>query len=127
MPYETRVPLRFDDFDAAGHVNNARYATLFEEARIDFFRDVLDRELREVESVVAHLEIDFREPITFGADPTVRVTVESVGETSLTLGYAVERGGKTAATGETVLVAYDFAAGEPRRVPDSWRERLDAD
>jgi acyl-CoA thioester hydrolase len=124
--YETTVPLRYDDLDTAGHVNNARYATLIEEARIDFFAEALGVDLREVGIVVARLEIDFERPLRFGADPTVRVGVGSVGETSLTLDYEVRKGGEPAASGETVLVSYDFAAGEPKPVPREWREELAA-
>jgi acyl-CoA thioester hydrolase len=35
------VPVRYDDLDTYGHVNNATVATYCEEARIDYFREVL--------------------------------------------------------------------------------------
>ena len=34
--HKTKIELRFADIDAFGHVNNAVYLTLFEEARWEF-------------------------------------------------------------------------------------------
>jgi len=124
MAYETTVPLRYDDLDTAGHVNNARYATVLEEARIDYFRDVIGDELEQVESVVARLEIDFERPLTLDADPTVSVEVTNIGETSLTIASAIRADGVCAASAETVLVAYDFEKQSPRPVPEKWRRAI---
>jgi acyl-CoA thioester hydrolase len=33
----TDVPVRWSDMDAYGHVNNARFLTLYEEARVAMF------------------------------------------------------------------------------------------
>jgi len=42
MNFETEVALRFDDLDTYGHVNNVRYGTYLEEARIDYLAEALD-------------------------------------------------------------------------------------
>ncbi|MFC6975463.1 acyl-CoA thioesterase [Halomicroarcula sp. GCM10025709] len=34
--YTTEVSVRYDDLDTYGHVNNVRYGTYLEEARIDY-------------------------------------------------------------------------------------------
>jgi len=41
--YTTEIDVRFRDIDAMGHVNNAVYATYIEQARTEYFRDVLRR------------------------------------------------------------------------------------
>jgi len=43
--YTTDIDVRFRDIDAMGHVNNAVYATYIEQARTEYFRDVLDADL----------------------------------------------------------------------------------
>ena len=37
MRYVYESPLRWSDMDAYGHVNNARFLTLYEEARVALF------------------------------------------------------------------------------------------
>ena len=40
--HTARLPVRWGDQDPLGHVNNARFFTYFEQARIDYFDAVLD-------------------------------------------------------------------------------------
>src|SRR5512135_179026 len=64
--FKTPVAVRFKDLDAMGHVNNAVYATYFEEARAAFARQVLGlTRLDDFDFVVARLEIDFRRPVRY--------------------------------------------------------------
>lgn len=121
--YEVDVDVRFRDLDPMGHVNNAVYASYLEHARTAYFEDVLDVPLPEVDTVLAHLELDFRRAVELRDDVTVATRVPSLGESSVTMEYAVRADGATAATGETVQVAVDDA-GSPRPLPDAWRERI---
>ncbi|MEZ3115840.1 acyl-CoA thioesterase [Halobaculum sp. MBLA0147] len=122
MPLETTVAVRYRDLDPMGHVNNAVYATLFEEARNAFFREVVGTELAETDAVLASLSVEFHAPVD-GTDPVpVAVWVPTLGETSCTFGYEVRTAdGDRAATGETVLVTLDDD-GEPVPLPDALRE-----
>ena len=40
LVFETRMPVRWGDMDAMGHVNNATYFRYMETARIDWFRSI---------------------------------------------------------------------------------------
>ncbi|PSP78619.1 acyl-CoA thioesterase [Halobacteriales archaeon QS_1_68_20] len=123
--FETEVPVRFRDVDAMGHVNNAVYATYFEEARAAYFREVIGVELSAVDSVLASLSIDFHAPVTADDRLTVGVSVPDLGESSIPMEYEVRKDdGTLAATGETVQVAYDRETGESRSAPDAWREAI---
>src|SRR6476661_6028592 len=66
--------VRFGDIDALGHVNNCRYLTYLEDARIAMFRLDPMREGREPLNglVIARHEIDYKRPLLFGPD-SVRV------------------------------------------------------
>jgi len=70
--YTTDIDVRFRDIDAMGHVNNAVYATYIEQARTEYFRDVLDADLSALATVLASLSIDFRRPVEL-TDGTVSV------------------------------------------------------
>jgi acyl-CoA thioester hydrolase len=125
--FQTEFRVRFRDIDAMGHVNNAVYSTYLEQARADFFREVLGETLSEVGSVLASLSIDFRAPIDPDDRVTVHLTVSSLGTSSITMAYEVRRGdGAVAATAETVQVVYDRESESSRPIPDAWREAIEA-
>lgn len=122
--YTTEFDVRYRDLDPLNHVNNAVYATYLETARLEYFRSVVGRSLAEGESVLAHLSIDFRRPITLGDAVTVGVRVTDVGRSSIGMEYEVRADGEVAATAETVMVAVED--GEPRPVPEEWRAAIEA-
>lgn len=120
--YETEVPVRFQDLDVAGHVNNAVYVTYLEEARVDYLKDVLNVELDELNAVVANLEINYRRPIQELGDVTVAVRTLEPGTSSVPMEYEIRVGDEVVATAETVMVTVDYETGETYPVPDEWRE-----
>ncbi|WP_435115470.1 acyl-CoA thioesterase [Halolamina sp. C58] len=128
MSYETTVGVRFRDIDAMGHVNNAVYASYAEQARVDYFADVLDTDLSAVSSVLARIEIDYHRPIELDDGPvTVAVDVPRLGESSLPMTYEISDGdGNLAASVESVQVAYDRDAEESVPIPEAWREAIES-
>jgi acyl-CoA thioester hydrolase len=122
--YETDLSVRVRDIDFMGHVNNAVFATYLEEARKDYFSDVLDVPLSDIEAVLAHVEIDYRNRITIDDDVRVAVRVPEIGESSLPMGYEIRADGEVMATGETVQVAVDRETGETRPIADSIRASI---
>jgi len=130
MNFETDVAVRFDDLDTYGHVNNVRYGTYLEEARIDYLTDVVadgDRGfLADSDDgiVIKTLEIEYERPVRSADSVTVAVRVPRLGTTSVPIEYEVRDGDAVAATGETTVVTYDRAAGEPQPIPDAWRDAI---
>lgn len=125
--YETEVPVRFQDLDAAGHVNNAVYVTYLEEARVDYLSDVLDvNGIDELGAVVAHLEIDYRKPVRDVDHVTVAVQTLEPGTASVPMEYEIRVGSDVVATAETVMVTVDYETGETHPIPDRWREQVTA-
>lgn len=122
--YAVDVPVRYQDVDALGHVNNAIYATYLEEARVQYLPDVLG-DTGAIEAVLANLEIDYRRPVTLEDEfVTVEIEAVDVGTKSVTFEYEVYASGDLAAEASTVQVAYDGAAAESVELPEAWRERL---
>ena len=58
MKFENKQYVRWDDLDALGHVNNAKYLTYAQEARFAWSS--------MLEMVVARAEVDFKAPIYDG-------------------------------------------------------------
>ncbi|SEH62204.1 acyl-CoA thioester hydrolase [Halopenitus malekzadehii] len=123
--FTTEIPVRFRDVDSMGHVNNAVYATYLEQARVAYFRGVLDRDLSAVETVLASLSIDYRAPIGLDDEAvTVTVDVPEIGTTSVPMTYTIETDSGVAAEAESVQVSYDAEAGEPVVLPEDWRSTI---
>lgn len=121
--FEVEIPVRYRDLDTYGHVNNATYATYLEEARIAYFERVLGLEQEAIGMLVVSMSIDFEAPIEADA-VTVGLGITHIGDTSFTFEYRIVADGRTAATAESVQVAYDVEAKKKMVFPDEWRERV---
>jgi acyl-CoA thioester hydrolase len=125
--YETEIDVRFRDIDALGHVNNAVYSTYLEQARIEYFEDVVGEGIFEgLGFVIADLHVDFARPISYEESVVVTVRAGELGTSSIPVEHEIRADGAVAATAEGLLVTYDSDAGEPRPIPEAWRERIRA-
>lgn len=59
------IQIRFNDIDKVNHVNNAIYHTYIELGRVNYFNQVLDREVEWTKQgfVLARTEIDYIRPV----------------------------------------------------------------
>ena len=126
-----RIPVRWGDQDALGHVNNATFFRYVEQARIEWLAGVPDAPWTGGAEaaqgpLVVHLAMDFRAPVVYPATVEVDVLAGRVGRTSLGLDHELRVGGEVVATAQSVLVWADYAAGRPVPVPDGLREILSA-
>jgi acyl-CoA thioester hydrolase len=127
--YIIHIPIRYGDLDAQGHVNNARFLTFVEHARITYLKnlglwDGVD--FLNLGLIVADAHIAYRAPIEFGA--TVRVTggVVSMGNKSMKFAHRLEDAdtGQLYAEADMIMVAYDYHTKQSIVIPDAWRERI---
>lgn len=116
-PFRRTETVRFNDCDPLGHVNNATFSTYLEEARIDILRDFNG-------FILARVEIDFRSQLAVGEEVTIESRCSSVGNTSFALEHRVLASGRLVAEAMSVMVSYDYAAGESVPVPSAVVARL---
>jgi acyl-CoA thioester hydrolase len=121
--YDHDIEVQYRDLDPRRHVNHAVYVSYLEQAKGEFFLDVLDTSLAAVDTAVRHLEVDYRAPILSDRTVTVALRPVELGETSYTVTYEILDDDTVAATAETVSVLLDDD-GRPRSLPGTWRERL---
>ncbi len=114
--HEKRIPIRWRDMDAYGHVNNAVFLNYLEEARDEMVRRLFGRGEEEFDYVVARVVIDFRLPLRHDDGEVVaRCRVGRVGRSSLRTREEIVTGdGRLAAEAEAVLVALDRRNGKSR-------------
>lgn len=124
--YTTELQVRFRDIDPLYHVSHTVYVVYMQQARLEFSGDVLGLADSGYDTVVAHLEIDYEDEVSFDDAVTVETWVTDVGSTSFTVSYAILAGGTRAATGESVQVVVDAEDGGSTPVPPEWRERFEA-
>ncbi|MFM6940736.1 MAG: acyl-CoA thioesterase [Candidatus Planktophila sp.] len=129
MIYSNKQFVRWDDIDAFGHVNNAKYLTYIQEARFQWsFYEVQSsgEQPTLLEMVVARNEIDYLVPIyNGGLFYTVNLWVESIGNSSFVLGYeVVGEDGTVHAKVKSVQVAVSMESKKSRPLTDVEKEFL---
>ncbi|MFB6121823.1 MAG: acyl-CoA thioesterase [Halobacteriaceae archaeon] len=122
--YGTAITVRFRDLDPMGQVHNGVVLQYVEEARVRYFRDVLDEDITAMNGAIVQQDVEYATPIDYGSSVSVRYRVASVGETSLTMAFEVIADDAVAAHGEVVHVALD-EDDAPTAVPNAWRERIE--
>ena len=127
------VEVRLSDTDAMGHVNNARYLTYVEIARVAYYEHVTGNALpigahgAEEGMILAEIRMTYRSTSFYGETLTVESRVERVGRTSFGMVHRItapeSRYGpaRLVAVADSTLVAYDYTEECPIRVPDVWR------
>jgi acyl-CoA thioester hydrolase len=126
--FETRIEIRFNDIDAAGHVNNAVIATYFEEGRkVLFYTTFRESVPGGFNFMVAHLECDFVRPVRLKDRLLLKMWVSAIGTKSFELSYLLVDENdqeRVFAHGSSVQVCYDYAAGRTMAVPENLKNAL---
>jgi acyl-CoA thioester hydrolase len=130
-PVTVAISVQWGDMDALGHVNNARYFTWFESARMALFERVglTSVGTPTVGPILAHTRCDFLAPVTYPAELVAGSRIDRLGTTSFTMGSGIARAatpGELVARGEGVVVLIDYTSGAKVPIPDDLRSRLAA-
>lgn len=127
------IAVRFADLDVLGHLNNAKYLTYAEQARILYIREVVgwQGKWNTLGMILARTEIDYKLPIAFEDTVKAYVCVSRLGGKSFDMTYSLTRQKadntpQIAAEIKTVMVTYDYNADTTIAIPDSWRQRITA-
>ena len=125
MTREIRLPLRFRDVDALGHVYHAEYLTLLDEARTRWFREAVALD-EPGAYVVARIEIDYVSSLVLDdAEVVATFAVERVGTSSVTLAETLSAPDqRVAARVRSVTVRHDPTAGRSRPLTEAEKDRL---
>jgi acyl-CoA thioester hydrolase len=125
------IEVRYSDLDTQWHVNNIQFCVYLEQARMQYLMHLglFDgKSFLELGLIVASVQVSYLAPIELNDQVRVGVRVSKMGNKSLTYSYKIEgmEGAPVYATGETVMVAYDYEKKSSIPIPDEWRETIAA-
>ena len=126
LVHTERIPIRWGDMDAMGHVNNTVYFRFMEQARISWF-DALVPEQEAWKStgiVIANASCNFKRAMTYPGIVEVKVYIDPPGGSSVGTHYELLIDGKLYADGAAMVVFIDMKHQKATRIPEDIRARL---
>ncbi len=124
------IPLRYDDLDTMGHVNNKAYLAFLEEARIDFHQKVFGlSDMMKFSMVVAKIEINYMRPVLYGDNLYAYSKLNKLGNTSFEiLTWFVIKKSETeyikVSDANVVLVNINTKTGKSVPIDETEKEKL---
>lgn len=133
------VLVRWSDQDRYGHVNNAAFVSLFEEARTAWIAGAggigdsllsgadtqTDEEHAEGGLFVRRMSVEYLRPVNYRARPVaIELWVTEMKAAWFELAYEMVDDGSLASRAWTTLVPVDLASGRPRRLSAAERDFL---
>ena len=128
-----KIPVRWGDMDAMGHVNNTVYFRFMEQARISWFDRLVpeDEAWQSTGIVIANASCNYRRAITYPGTVEVRLYVGAPGGASVPTTYELlvirgeMRDPVPYADGAATVVFIDMKTQKSRRIPADIRARLE--
>jgi len=129
--YYKFIEVRFSDLDSFGHVNNARYLTYMEQARIGYFHHLglwWPRHQPAIGLILADAQVTFQHPILLEHKVKIGVRISRLGNKSFPMHYRLEDAetGDVFATGTTIQVCFDYQNQRTIPIPEAWRQTITA-
>lgn len=116
---------RFNDTDALGHINNASYATWFEEGRRPVFEYFIpDLDPKKWNLIIARIEIDYLAQGYYQKATTIKTSVEKIGNSSFVLLQEAIQEGQVICRGKSYMVHFDYQTQKSVPIPEAVRARL---
>ena len=127
LAHVERIPIRWGDMDAMGHVNNIVYFRYMEQARISWFEQLLPRRdaaWKTTGIVIANASCNFRRAMTYPGTVEVKVYTAHPGGSSIGTYYELLLENEIYADGAAVVVFIDMKTQKAKRIPEEIRSLL---
>ncbi|HEY9420567.1 MAG TPA: thioesterase family protein [Thermoanaerobaculia bacterium] len=123
------VTVRWGDMDSMGHVNNAKYFTYCESARMSYFAAVRMNDHREGERhgpALAAAHLNFRAQVRYPSELEVETRVSEIGRSSFRMEYEIFYKGtdERVADGHGIIVWVDYGEGRSIPLPEALKEEI---
>jgi acyl-CoA thioester hydrolase len=128
-PVVIEIPVAWGEMDSLQHVNNIIYFRYFESARMAYFArlDIWSyMEETGIGPILASTQCRFRIPLSYPETVSVGTRITNIEEDRFLMEYRVvsHEHRKVAASGEGVIVSYDYREKKKALLPDEIRKRI---
>ncbi|KLU65430.1 putative esterase [Desulfosporosinus acididurans] len=128
FPVRITIPIAWSEMDAYGHINNVYYLRYFETARIQYLQEIglMDMKVEtDVGPILAQTTCKYLKPLQYPDQIIVGAKTTSMSKSSFVMEYLIvsEKIG-VAASGEGVIVMYDYNASKKAEIPPIIRKRI---
>jgi acyl-CoA thioester hydrolase len=124
----TPIQLRFNDFDALGHINNSVYFSFYDLGKTSYFKEVMPEvgNSNEVGVVIANIQVSFLLPVFPGENVAVETAVTEIGNKSFKLLQQLVdvETNEVKCICQTVIVCYDAKTKNSRLISEEWRRAM---
>lgn len=124
-----RIPTRWSDHDMLGHVNNTRFFTFDEDARLNYFQSLWENDPRfwkDYGFILASLGCDFIAQLHHPAQVDVGLRISKLGRSSFQTIAGMFDGERLVAVTRGVLVWFDYEQQKSKPIPDPVRAMIRA-
>ena len=122
-----KIQVRFADLDVMGHVNNSVYLSYFEMTRVHYFKQLVGAnwDWRKEGVLLVRNEIDYLKPILLNDEPQVYMSLDKIGDKSISLLYEIKVNKEIYTKGKSILVCFNAVEGKTILVPKAMAEALE--
>lgn len=128
--FSTTCPVRVDDVNYGGHMDNARFVSFLHEARVRFLKELgaSEADLGDGATgiVMGDLAVNYKAEVFHGAELTVRCDIDEMEARGFRVFYRIENGGVLSALAETGIVTFDYQKRRIVPLPAAFVERVKA-
>lgn len=121
------LDVRWGDMDRLGHVNNAKYFTYSESARMAYFDALKDQDpdsWNRCGLILANIGCDFIVQLHYPARIDIGTRITHIGRSSMKADQGIFRDGMAVARLHAAVVWFDYSAQKAMPVPDAVRELI---
>ena len=129
FPVQVKIPIAREEMGNFSHVKNIFYVRYFECVRIEYLKEIGLNDLKcktGIYVIVAQTICNYLKPLVYPDQITVGAKVKSMGKSSFVLEYIIESEKiGVAATGEEVIVLYDYNNSKKAELPKVIKEAIE--
>lgn len=124
IPYKVRVA----EVNYGGHVANSAVLNFFQDARIAYLAQLGGYSELDIGGqcgiILPEAHVRYHAEMFLADELVIGARVSGTGRASFTMEYRIERAGELTAAGETLLTCFDYRKRRPRRLDETFRERV---
>lgn len=121
------LAVRWGDMDALGHVNNVKFFTYDEQARLQYFEAIaaIQPGFWQTSGIIlAKIGCDFLQQLRYPARLDIGLRISRLGRSSLDTEAAMFEGERLVAVTRGTLVWFDYSQQKPVPIPEAVRDLI---